>query len=272
VVRAGERSGDLTGAFRRLADQLEREERLRAKLLSAMLYPLLLGLAGGIAVTILLVLVLPRFADLLRESGGLLPASTASLLALGEGLRHNWLAALIAAVGIPAAVFAWAHNTPQGMRAWSAVSLRIPLIGSFRRQSLSARFSRLLGGLLGGGAPLLSALEDVERSIADPVAAEDVGRIRARVSEGATLRAALGEGDLWSPMLPQLVAVGEESGRLEQFLAKAAGIFEERTERNAQRLVTLLEPAMIVCFGGIVGFVALSLLQAIYSVNAGSFR
>ncbi|MGH7562780.1 MAG: type II secretion system F family protein, partial [Gemmatimonadales bacterium] len=193
-------------------------------------------------------------------------------LALGQGLRTYWLPALVVAVGAPAALVAWARGTANGARAWSSVSLKIPLIGQFRRQSLSARFARLLGGLLAGGAPLVPALEDVERSIADPTAADEVGRIRARVTEGAHLRTALAEGTLWSPMLTQLVGVGEESGRLEQFLSKAGGIFEERTERNAQRLVSLLEPAMIVCFGGIVGFVALSLLQAIYSVNAASFR
>jgi len=109
-------------------------------------------------------------------------------------------------------------------------------------------------------------------SLDDPLARDEVARIRSRVREGAALRSALAEGDLFPPVLTQLVAVGEESGRLQEFMLKAADILEERAERAVQRLVALAEPAMIVIFGGVVGFVALSLLQAIYSVNAGSFR
>jgi len=126
--------------------------------------------------------------------------------------------------------------------------------------------------LLGGGAPLVSALDDSLECLDDPLARDEVARIRSRVREGAALRSALGEGDLFPPVLTQLVAVGEESGRLQDFVLKAADILEERAERSVQRLVALAEPAMILIFGGIVGFVALSLLQAIYSVNAGSFR
>lgn len=126
--------------------------------------------------------------------------------------------------------------------------------------------------LLGGGAPLLAALEDVAASVPDPLAKEEAARIRARVREGASLRQAIAEGTLFPPLLAQLVAVGEEAGQTEAFLSKAGELFEERTERTLQRLVTLLEPAMIIGFGVVVAFVALSLLQAIYGVNAGAFR
>ena len=130
----------------------------------------------------------------------------------------------------------------------------------------------MTGVLLGGGAPLLTALDDTVESIGDPIAREDVVRIRTSVREGASLRQAISDGALFPPLLAQLVAVGEESGRLREFLLKAADIFEDRTERSTQRLATLAEPAMIVVFGIIVAFVALSLLQAIYGINAGSFR
>jgi type II secretory pathway component PulF len=106
----------------------------------------------------------------------------------------------------------------------------------------------------------------------DPLAQDEVLRIRTRVREGASLHGALAEGDLFPDLLGQLVAVGEEAGQLQVFLDKAAEIFEQSTQRNLQRLVAIAEPLMIVIFGGIVGLVALSLLQAIYGINAGSFR
>jgi len=271
LVRAGERSGDLDSAFGRLADQLERDEQLRGRILSAAIYPLLLAIVGSIAVTVLLMFVLPRFVELLEGSGAALPRSTAFLLALSSALQRYWPALLLAMGSILAAGL-WGRTTPGGRRLWARVLLGIPLVRTLRRYALAARFARLTGVLLGGGAPLLTALDDATESIGDPIARDDVARIRTRVREGASLRQAISEGPLFPPLLAQLVAVGEEAGRLREFLLKSADIFEDRTERSTQRLATLAEPAMIVVFGVIVAFVALSLLQAIYGINAGSFR
>lgn len=163
-------------------------------------------------------------------------------------------------------------RTEPGRRAVAGIALRLPLIRSIRRDALAGRFARLASVLLHGGAPMLAALDHAAESLADPIARDEVLRIRARVREGASLDRAVREGRLFPPQLGQLVAVGEEAGRVEEFLARAADLFEERTARTLQRLVTLLEPAMIIGFGVIVAFVALSLLQAIYGVNAGAFR
>jgi type II secretory pathway component PulF len=270
-VRAGERSGDLAAAFARLSAQLEREALLRGRLLSASLYPLLLAIAGGAAVLVLLLVVLPNFAELLRGTGAQLPRSTALVLALSGALRRFWVA-------IPVVVLA-ALGALQAARATAAGRLGIarlvdgmPLVRGLRRELLAARFARLTGTLLAGGAPLLSALADAAASLGDPLAAAATARIRAAVRDGESLHRALLAEPAMPPMLAQLVAVGEESARLAEFLLKAAQLFEERSERAIQRLVALAEPAMIVVFGFIVGFVALSLLQAIYSINAGSFR
>jgi type II secretory pathway component PulF len=271
LVRAGEKSGDVDASFARLADQLERDEQLRGRILSAAIYPLLLATVGTIAVSVLLMFVLPRFVELLEGSGASLPGSTAFLLALSGALNSYWPILLLAIGGLIMAGL-WAARTTEGRRAWSRLLLTLPLVRTLRRYALAARFARLAGVLLGGGAPLLTALDDTIESIGDPVARDDVARIRGRVREGASLRQAISEGGLFPPLLAQLVSVGEEAGRLREFLLKAADIFEDRTERSTQRLATLAEPAMIVLFGAIVAFVALSLLQAIYGINAGSFR
>jgi type II secretory pathway component PulF len=271
LVRAGEKSGDLDGAFARLAEQLDRDEQLRGKILSASIYPLLLATAGSIAVSVLLFFVLPRFVTLLEGSGAKLPSSTATLLALSAGLHRIWPVLLLIPLVITAFA-AWVNNTQDGRRAWSGLLLAVPGVATLRRYALAARFARLVGVLLGGGAPLLLALDDTIESIGDPIARDDAQRIRTRVREGSSLRAAVADSTLFPPLLAQLVGVGEEAGQLRIFLLKAADIFEERTERATHRLATLAEPAMIVVFGAVVAFVALSLLQAIYGINAGSFR
>ena len=271
LVRAGEKSGDLDAAFGRLATQLERDEALRGKILSAAIYPLLLAVAGSIAVTVLLFFVLPRFVTLLEGSGATLPKSTSTLLALSAALHRAWpVLILIPFVG--AAFAAWVANSDEGRRVWSGTMLALPGVATLRRYALAGRFARLVGVLLGGGAPLLTALDDTVESIGDPIARDDVVRIRTRVREGSSLRGAVADGSLFPPMLAQLIGVGEDAGQLQTFLMKAADIFEERTERATQRLATLAEPAMIILFGAIVAFVALSLLQAIYGINANSFK
>ena len=271
IVRAGERSGDLDTAFARLAEQMEREEQLRARILSASIYPLLLASAGTIAVTVLIFFVLPRFVTLLEGSGATLPATTRALLAVTGVLRRGWpVLALLPFLG--AAGAAWIRNTDEGRRAWAGLLLQLPLVRTLRQYALSARFARLLGVLLSGGAPLLSAIDDTMESIGDPIAKDEIARVRALIREGSSMRAAVAGSTLFSPLLAQLIGVGEEAGQLRTFLVKAADIFEERTERATQRLAALTEPAMIVVFGAIVAFVALSLLQAIYGINARSFR
>jgi general secretion pathway protein F len=271
LVAAGERSGDLAGSFVRLAAQLEREATIRARLLSAAVYPLVLAVAGGAALLVLLLVVLPSFAELLTGSGARLPTSTAIVLPISGAIRRGWyLIPLLIAGAIGG--FEMVRSRPQGRLALARFISRIPLVGMLARDIAAARFARLSGTLLAGGAPLLSALELAGASVGAPLTEAATVRVRTAVREGGSLNAALRREPAFPPLLAQLAALGEESARLDEFLLKAATLFEERTERTVQRLLALAEPAMIVVFGGVIGFTALSLLQAIYSVNAGSFR
>jgi type II secretory pathway component PulF len=219
---------------------------------------------------VLVFFVLPRFVTLLEGSGATLPTTTRALLTVTGALRGAWPVFLLLPFVI-AALFAWVRGTNEGQRAWSVFLLQLPLVRTLRQYALSARFARLLGVLLSGGAPLLPAIDDTMESIGDPVAKDEIGRIRGLVRDGSSMRNAVGTSTLFSPLLAQLIGVGEEAGQLRTFLIKSADIFEERTERATQRLAALAEPAMIVIFGAIVAFVALSLLQAIYGINARSF-
>ena len=271
LVRAGERSGDIDSSFARLADQLDRDEQLRGRVMSASIYPFMLAFAGSVAVSVLMFFVLPRFVTLLEGSGAKLPTSTSILIGLSGLLHRFWPVLLMIPAGMVLAG-TWMRSTTEGARAWSVLLLSLPGIRTLRQYALAARFARLVGVLLGGGAPLLTALDDTIESIGDPLGRDDAVRIRTAVREGSSLRAAVASSTLFPPLLAQLIGVGEDAGELRVFLLKSADIFEERTERATQRLAALAEPVMIVVFGAIVAFVALSLLQAIYGINANSFK
>ncbi|MES1259734.1 MAG: type II secretion system F family protein, partial [Gemmatimonadota bacterium] len=230
LVRAGERSGDLDAAFARLASQLERDELLRGRITSAAIYPLILATAGTSAVLVLVLFVLPKFVTLLQGSGTKLPASTAAMLAVSTLLRRFW-PVLLAIPALGSVLAAWIRTTEEGKRFWSSALLTIPAVKTMRQYALSARFARLVGVLLGGGAPLLMALDDTVESITDPIARDDAVRIRTRVREGSSLREAVSESAIFPPLLSQLIGVGEDAGEVRIFLLKAAEIFEERTER-----------------------------------------
>lgn len=270
VVRAGHRAGNLAGAFAQLESQLEREQALRSKLLSASIYPAVLATVGGVAVVLLTLFVLPRFAELLMDAGAELPTSTRVLLSVSDAAVGVWPALVISPPVVALVGSVWL-STDSGRRLGAQILLALPGVRALRRQALAGRFARLTNVLVAGGAPLLSALEDAAGSIGDPLARDEIVRIRLRIREGASLHMALGETDLFPPLLGRLVGVGEEAGRLAEYLDKAADLFEARVARIMERLAILAEPAMILAFGALVGLVALSLLQAIYSVNAGAF-
>ncbi|HUE95605.1 MAG TPA: type II secretion system F family protein, partial [Longimicrobiaceae bacterium] len=267
VIQAGEKGGALGSAFDRLAAHLDREDRLRGKLLSMSIYPAMLGVVGLASVLVLVLFVLPRFADLLTGTGAPLPAMTAFVLGVATAARENW-PIIVAGLGAIAAIFVWMRTSVGGRAVWSRLLARTPVIGAPRREILSARFARMVGELTAGGAPLLSAIRVARDCIDDPLGTEVAGEIWTRVREGSTLNHAIGQHTLFPSEMVQLVALGEEAGRLSEFLLKAADLLERRTERTLERLVALIEPAMIVAFGGVIAVVALSLLQAIYGVNA----
>jgi general secretion pathway protein F len=270
LVHAGERAGDVASAFTRLAAQLERSEQLRGRLLAAALYPALLAVAGTIAIVLLLVVVLPRFATLLEDAGAALPPVTRLLLAVSSLLGAAW-PLLLAAPVLLGALLASLRRSEAGRRTLARTWLSLPLVRTLRRQVLAARITRLLAALVGGGAPVYVALGDVASTVGDPIARDAVLAVRERVRTGAPLAAALGAEPLVPALVPQLVGIGEASAQLETFLRKAADLLDERTERTTQRLATLAEPVLIVVLGVVVAMIAWALLQAIYGINAGAF-
>lgn len=270
MVEAGERGGRQAEALGRLADYLDREEALRGQVVSALVYPALMAVVGGAAIAVLALYVLPRFVLLLEDAGAGLPRSTEMLMATGAFLSSRWPVLLVACTAGFGTVLAF-RRTPGGRVATDRFLARLPVLGAIRQNLAATRLGRTLASLLGAGLPLVQALEVAERTLVDAGAVEDVTRAREEVVTGGTLSSALGRAAAFPYLFLQMVALGEESGRLEEMLERGAHTSEEQLERSLTRLVRLLEPALIVTFGIVAGWVAMSLLQAIYGMRIEGF-
>jgi general secretion pathway protein F len=266
MVRAGERGGYLGQAMDRLAVQMEREQALHARLVSALIYPAVMVAVGAGAVGVLFAWVLPRFVVLLNDTGSGIPRSTAMLLAMGEFAARWWWAILLVPVVIGMSI-AGARATEGGRTAIDRVLLRLPVVGTLRQGVASSRLARTLSTLLASGLPILPALEIAAQSQADGAVGQAVLQAREEVRAGGLLGAALRRGGVFPFLFVQMVEVGEQGGRLPDMLERAAASMESSLERGLERMVRLVEPAMILFFGAVVGFVALSLLQAIYGIR-----
>ena len=266
VVRSGEAAGSLDKALDTLAGYLEEEEALRAQLASALLYPALMATVASLGILVLLLFVVPRFSTLLADTGGTLPMSTRILVFVGDAVTRGWwMFALVATVAVIASRTLLA--TPEAQLAWHARRLRFPISGPLERTLATARFTRALGLMLQAGLPLLPALRLARAGVGNLALSDELDRATRNVVRGHGLASSL--LGILTPMAVQLLAVGEESGKLDTLALRAAATHDEEVRRTLRTLASLLEPGLILLFGAIVGFVALAMLQAIYAVNAG---
>ncbi len=265
MVSAGEESGALDQVMARLADYLDETAELRARLRSALLYPALMAMIASIGVTVILLFVVPRFASMLSDVGGTLPLSTRLLMAMSTAVVKWWF------VWVPLVALAlygvrrWLSSA-DNRRAWHGFRLGLPVTGDLERNYATARFVRTLGLLLRSGVGIIPSLRIARSSVSNVAIGEAIGRATAAVTQGKRLAAEL--HGVVPPMAEQLIAVGEESGQLDELCLCAADSYDRESARRMRTLIGLIEPALILLFGLLVGFVALAMLQAIYSVNA----
>ncbi len=268
MLRAGEHGSQLGAALDEAARHLEREAELASHVRHALAYPILLGVAGTVTVGVLVSTVIPRFAELLAGMDAELPAATRLLLDASGLVSRFGLLVAIALAAAGALFWDW-RRRPAGALAWEEFLLELPLVGSIRLALASSRVGRALGGMLRSGLPLLKALEYGREAAGNVAVARRLDRVREDVSQGAALTPALERARALSPSALQLVAVGEAGGHLAPMMTRAGTLAGQEAERGLKTLVGLLEPALIVAFGGLVAFVAAALLQAVYAVRAG---
>ena len=266
MVKAGELGGFLDVVLQRLAEYLERAQQVQDEIKAALTYPILLTAVGGLSVTILLTYVLPKFAVIFGDLGQALPTSTRVLLGISHSLRVYWWAFVLAGVG------SWLGSrqylaTPQGRLAWDGWRLRLWVVGPLLRKREVGRFARTLGTLLKSGVPLLQALEVVQDVAGNLMVSRALREVRIGVREGQGIAGPLGRSGVFPTLALQMVSVGEETGRLDDMLMRVAEYYERDTYNQIKRLTSLLEPLLILVMGLVVGFVVISMLSAVFSIN-----
>jgi general secretion pathway protein F len=270
MVKAGEIGGFLDSTLQRLAEYMDRAQQVQDEIKSALTYPILLTATGGLSILVLLTYVLPKFTVIFGDLGKALPTSTRVLLGISDGLRSYWWLLLLIGVGV---WFAWRQYlaTPQGRFLWDRLRLRLWVFGSLLRKREVGRFARTLGTLLKSGVPLLQALEVVQDVAGNEMVSRALKEVRVGVREGQGIAKPLGRSGVFPTLSLQMVSVGEETGRLDEMLMRVAEYYERDTYNQVKRLTSLLEPVLILVMGLAVGFVVISMLSAVFSINDISF-
>ena len=267
MVRAGEASGTIDLVLERLADFNEGQQALRTKIRSALAYPLFMFFIGSGVLFFLITFVVPNITNIFREMHQTLPGITVFLIVVSGFLKAFWwMIALILLAGIVGLRYV-IRRTEQGRYLWDRFKLNVLLFGALNRKIAVARFSRTLGTLIQSGVPLLSALEIAKNVVDSIVIADEIRRAAKDVEEGASLSTPLSRSGFFPPIAVEMISVGEQSGNMETMLFRIADAYETEVEANILVLTSLLEPAMILVMGAVVGFIVVSVLLPIFEMN-----
>ena len=266
MIRAGEAGGILESVLRYLAEYLESSQALKEDIKSALIYPMILAAAAGLSLVVLFIYVIPRFSLIFKDVGKALPWITRVVIEFSQALtQYGWIGFLLVLIVVAGGLFY--VRTPEGKAETDTILLRFWLLGDLIRKFETARFARTLSALLKGGVPLLDALGTVQGVVGNRLLARALGQVQVRVREGKGMARPLGESGLFPPLALNMIAVGEETGKLEAMLAEVAGYYDQEVKRTTKRLTALLEPALILGMGLIIGVVVVSMLMAIFSIN-----
>jgi type IV pilus assembly protein PilC len=265
MVRAGEVGGALDSVLMRLAETLEKQVELRRKVRSAMTYPAVVAALVFFIVSAMLLFVIPMFEGIYKELGGSLPAPTQFLINLSKFFRTFWWMVAIAGVGATYGVRRWIA-TDEGRATWDALKLRVPIFGMLARKTALARFSRTLSALTRSGVPILESLEIVAETAGNHVVATAVRDTQSAVKRGDPLAKRLTDHDVFPPMVVQMIAVGEETGALDEMLDKIADFYDQEVEATVDAITSLIEPLLIVVMGISVGGMIISLYLPMFNI------
>jgi type IV pilus assembly protein PilC len=265
MVRAGETGGVLDDVLMRVADHLETDLALKAKIKSAMTYPVAMGGMIAVIVVAMLIFVVPTFQKMFEDMGGKLPFMTQFLVDASAFLAS--IKGVIAAVVIVAAVYAfkWWSKGP-GRLTWDMAKLRMPVFGTLIRKMAVARFTRTFGTLATAGVPMLAALDIVADTAGNEEVANAVKQTRNAIKEGETIAKPLADSKVFPAMVVQMIAVGEETGALDAMLNKVADFYDEEVSTAVDGITSLIEPLMMGGMGVIVGGMVVALYMPMFQV------
>lgn len=267
MIRSGESSGNLGTILKRLADYYETQERLRGRLKSAMIYPAFMLVFSLLVVVFMVTYIVPKITQIFASKGTLLPLPTRILMGLSDFMVNSWYLVL---TGLIILIFGFSAflRSEFGKKVLQQLQLKAPLIGPLMQKVLIARFCQTLGTLLGSGVDLKTALEISRHVVVNQLLMDQLNKMIIEVNnKGIPLSAAMGRTGYFPDYVQHVVAIGEEAARVDELLERVANRMQEEVSRLLEGLTALLQPTMIVLMGGIVGFIALSVLLPMLNMN-----
>jgi type IV pilus assembly protein PilC len=273
LVAAGETGGILDSIMTRLSVYLEKRQKLIRQVRGAMVYPSIVVVIAGGVMTVLLTFVIPAFENMFKDFGGgkdALPAITRLVIGTSRAFVSALPLIILLAIGIGSAIV-WVYRQPKGKRFFHQAFLTMPVMGPVLRKIAVARFTRTLGTLLQSGVPILDALEICARTAGNVIVEEGVMMVRQAISEGKNMAEPLAATKIFPDMVVQMIAVGEQTGALDQMLNKVADFYEEETDIAVAAMTSAIEPILMVGVGGMVGVVLIAMYLPIFSL-AGNIK
>lgn len=266
MVRSGEAGGMLQDVLNRLADFSENEEQLKSKVKAALAYPVVMILAGSVAVFIMFSYVIPKITSTFEQIGQSLPAITQFLIVISTWFESYWWV-VIGGLFIMVLLFFQFTTSKEGRLIWHRTQLKLPLFGPIVQKREVARFARTLGSLLRNGVSILTALDIVREVVDNTVVKGEVDRVVEAITQGSSVAGPLSESSIFPAVAVNMIAIGEETGRLPDVLIRISESFETQVERSVRTMTSLIEPIIICVMGVVVGFIVIAMLLPIFSLD-----
>ncbi|MGH7441660.1 MAG: type II secretion system F family protein, partial [bacterium] len=263
---AGELGGVLDTILDRLSIYLEKAESLRRKLKSAMMYPTIVVCVAVGVVSFLMVKVIPTFQTVFASFGHALPPLTQVVVNISNFMQHSWWKLAIG-IGAIIALMKFIRSTQRGAYILDGIALKLPIFGELQRKSAVAKFARTLSTLLKSGVPILDAMETVAKTAGNKRVEEVINGARASIREGQGMTEPLKKGNIFPIMVVQMVSVGEETGKVDEMLMRAANFFEEEVDTAVEGLSAAMEPLIIVFLGVVLGTIIVAMFLPIFSLG-----
>lgn len=265
MIAAGEASGNLEIAFKRMAEHFEKEHKLKQNIKKATMYPMVVSVIAVGVIIILLTAVVPTFVEMFDSIGAELPATTKALIGISNFVVKKWYIILLVLFASISS-FIWYMKSEKGKISLSGIKLKLPVIGKVNVKIAASRFSRTLSTLLASGLPLLEAIEIVSRVVDNYKIEKGLMHAKEQVSKGEALSKPVDDMGIFPPMITHMVKIGENTGQLEPILNKVADFYDSEVETAVSQMTTLLEPIIIVVLAVVVGFVVISIVQPMFGM------
>lgn len=268
LVKAGESAGILDGILVKLAEFLEKAEKLKKQVKSALTYPVIVVFVGIIVIFGLMTFVVPQFVDILKDSGQQIPWITQVVIDISNFFQ-NYTLLLIAGIVAGSMFFLNFIKTKEGKQGWDRFTMKVPLFGMLVIKGNLGAFTRTLATMLAAGVPIIDSLEICIETLDNTQIAKDLTKVRKAVIEGKSITEPLSRITYFPPLITQMIKVGESTGNLDQMLLKVADVFEEEVEELVSNMTKLIEPIILVVLGGIIAAVLIAMYLPIFMSAGG---